>query len=75
MSYYRGLNGEEACCPNCGRVETAAHICMCPNEDRTKLFIKTTDDLEEWVVKDGKIDSELAFRIPKYIMMRGTGIS
>ena len=72
MPYYRGLNREEAWHPNCGRVETAAHLCMCPNEDRTKLFIKTTDDLEDWMVKDSKTDSELAFWIPKYIMMRGT---
>ena len=47
VSYYRGLNGEEAWCPNCGRAEIEAHLCMCPNEDRTKLFIKMTDDLEK----------------------------
>ena len=45
---------------------------MCPNENRTKLFIKTTDDMDEWIVKDGKTDSGLVFWIPKYIMMRGT---
>ena len=72
VSYYRGLNGEEAWRANCGRVETAAHLCMCPNEDRTKLFIKTTDELEKWMVKNGKSDSELAFWIPTCIMMRGT---
>ena len=33
VSYYKGLNGEQAGCPNCGRTETAAHLCLCLNED------------------------------------------
>ena len=26
FSYYRGLKGKQAWCPNCGRIETAAHL-------------------------------------------------
>ena len=44
---------------------------MCPNEDRIKVFIKTTDGLKDCMVKDSKTGSELAFWIPKYILMRG----
>ena len=72
VSYYKGLNGEQAGCPNCGRTETAAHLCLCPDEDRTKLFLESTDELDIWMAKDNKTNNELAFWIPKYILMRGT---
>ncbi len=26
-------------CPNCGRRETAVHLMLCPNDDRTRLMI------------------------------------
>ena len=72
MTYYRDLNGEQSGCPNCGRTETSAHLCMCPSEGRTKLFLDTTDKLETWLNRDEKTEPELVFWIPKYILMRGT---
>ena len=72
VSYYKGLKRKQAWCPNCGGTETAAHLCLCPNEDRTKLFLETTDELEDWMVKHGKTNHEVAFWIPRYILMRGT---
>jgi hypothetical protein len=58
-------------CPNCGRWETAAHLLFCPSEDRTQLLIDNADELEKWLEKDGSTDQELAYWIPKYILMRG----
>ena len=52
VSYYKGLNREQAKCPNCGRVETAAPLSMCPSEDRTKLLLGTTEELEAWISKN-----------------------
>ena len=72
VSHYKGRKGEQAWRPNCGRIETTAHLCLCPNEDRTKLFLETTDELEHWMVKDNKTNHEVAFWIPRYILMRGT---
>ena len=72
VSYYKGLNGEQSGCPNCGRTETAAHLCLCPDKDRTRLFLESTEELDIWMDKDNKTNDELAFWIPKYILMRGT---
>ena len=59
-------------CPNCGCVETAAHLCTCMNPDRTKLFNEMVDSLEVWLRKGNKTDPELAYYIPKYMQARGT---
>ena len=49
----------------------AAHILICPNEDRTRLLTNTTNDFSKWLSKDGLTDLELAYWIPKYILVRG----
>ena len=49
----------------------AAHILLCPNEDKTRLLTNTTNDLSEWLSQDGLANLELAYWIPKYILMRG----
>ena len=73
VSYYKGLIGKQAWCPNCGRIETAARLCLCPSEDRTKLFLESTDELQDWRWKDCKIERELAYWIPnKCVLMTGT---
>jgi len=36
------------------------------------LFLETTDELEDWLIKHGKTNHEVAFWIPRYILMRGT---
>ena len=68
---YLGLECADKKCPNCGRRETATHILLCPNEDRARLLTDTTNDLSEWLSQDGLTDLELAYWIPKYILMRG----
>jgi hypothetical protein len=35
------------------------------------LLIDNVDELEKWLEKDGSTDQELAYWIPKYILMRG----
>ena len=72
VSYYSGLKGKQAWCPNCGRTETAAHLCLCPSEDRTRLFIESTEELQDWLLQDDKTGRELAYWLPKYILLRGT---
>jgi hypothetical protein len=68
---YSGIPGQEEICPNCGRRETATPLLLCPSEDRTQLLIDNADELETWLEKDGSTDQELAYWIPKYILMRG----
>ncbi len=58
-------------CPNCGWRKTAAPLMLCPEEDRTRLLIDSVDKLCRWMEADKKMDPELAYWIPKYILMRG----
>jgi hypothetical protein len=44
---------------------------LCPDDDRTQLLIENVDELSKWLDKDGQTDPELAYWIPKYILMRG----
>jgi hypothetical protein len=68
---YSGLECPDEKCPNCGRREMAEHILICPNEDRMRLLADTTDNLSKWLNQDYLTDLELAYWIPKYILMRG----
>ena len=34
VGYYSDNPTGDESCPNCGDKETAAHLCMCPNQDR-----------------------------------------
>jgi hypothetical protein len=56
---------------SCGNRETAEHILTCPNKDRTQLLVETTEDLSMWLNQEHLTDPELAYWIPKYIMMQG----
>ena len=38
----------------------------------TKLFLESTDELKDWLPKDCKTERELAYWIPKYVLMRVT---
>jgi hypothetical protein len=49
----------------------AAHLMLCPDEDRTRLLIDNVDKLSKWMEVDGRTDPELAYWIPKYILMQG----
>jgi hypothetical protein len=62
---YSGLDQPDERCPSCGRRESAAHILVCPDEDRTRLLAETTEDLCNWLNQEHLTDLELAYWIPK----------
>jgi hypothetical protein len=68
---YSGHKCSDKKCPTCGRRETAERILTCPNEDRTQLLVETAEDLSMWLNQEHLTDLELAYWIPKYIMMWG----
>ena len=60
-------------CPSCEIcAENAAHLCRCPNEERTMLLKDNTNELETWMLANDNRYHELAYLIPKYILCRGT---
>jgi hypothetical protein len=71
VGQYLGIPGQDERSPNCRRQETATHLLLCPSEDRTQLLIDNADELEKWLEKDGSTDQDLAYWIPKYILMQG----
>jgi hypothetical protein len=66
-----GITWQDKRCPNCGSRETATHLLLCPSKDRTQLLIDNTDELEKWLEKEGSTNQDLAYWIPKYILMQG----
>ena len=68
---YSGHKCPDKKCPTCGCRETVERILTCPNKDRTRLLVETTEDLSMWLNQEHLTDPELAYWIPKYIMMRG----
>ncbi len=68
---YSGLKCLDEKCPNCGHRETAEHILICPNKDRMQLLAETTEDLSKWLDQEHLTHPELAYWIPKYILMWG----
>jgi hypothetical protein len=71
VGQYLGTTGQDERCPNCGRRETSTHLLLCPSKDRTQLLIDNVDELEKWLEKDDSTDQDLAYWIPKYILMWG----
>ena len=61
---YSGLDQPGERCPSCGRQESAAHILVCPDEDRTRLLAETTEDLCGWLNQEHLTDLELTYWIP-----------
>jgi hypothetical protein len=43
----------------------------CPESDRTRLLKKQVGDLQTWLNRDKITELELAYWIPKYILMQG----
>jgi hypothetical protein len=68
--YYSDLVPDKQC-PNCGRCKTAAHLMLSPDDNRTRLLVKNVDELTTWMLQDNKMDTEILYWIPKYILMRG----
>jgi len=69
---YSGQHNPDERCPNCGQREIAEHLMLCPDADRTRLLKEQVEKLQEWLLKDNNTDEELAYWIPKYLLMRGT---
>ena len=44
---------------------------LCPDDDRTWLLIDNMEELSKWLNMDNRTGSELAYWIPKYILMQG----
>lgn len=72
VGYYSGDNDADVGCPNCGCKEKVEHLCVCMDKDRTRLLTEMTDSLSCWLSKSDKTDAELAYYIPKYVLVRGT---
>ena len=62
VGYYSGDTHADVACPNCGEREDDAHLCQCPDEDRTKLLQDNTDDLESWMNKGGETNCDIGWR-------------
>ncbi len=71
LGLYLGTTLPDERCLNCSRWETADHLLLCSNKDRTQLLIENTDKLGKWLERDKITDPELSYWIPKYILMRG----
>ena len=70
---YAGDESINNSCPCCrDSREDAAHILLCPDEDRTKLLQESTEALEKWMLTRGNTYAEIAYWVPKYILCRGT---
>ena len=61
------------CGPSCGEPrEDAAHILVCPKEDRNQLMKESTEELEKWLIRNDNTNAEIAYWVPKYILCHGT---
>ena len=58
-------------CPNCRCRESAAHLMLCPDRDRTRLLHAMADELQSWLSANHG-HRELVYWIPRYIKLRGT---
>ena len=60
-------------CPSCWTSkERAKHLCTCPSDSRTKLFLNNVAELESWLSLNNNTDPELAYWLIKYILGRGS---
>ncbi len=58
-------------CPSCWkRRERANHLCRCPSQVRTQLFLDNVDELEKWLTAEDRTCPELAYWTIKYILGR-----
>lgn len=63
---------EDDRCPSCwSRRERAGHLCKCPSESRTTLFLDNVAELESWLSLNDNTDPELSYWLIKYILGRG----
>ncbi len=65
-------HSEDDRCPSCWkRKEGANHLCRCPSQVRTQLFLDNVTELEQWLSADDKTCPELAYWTIKFILGRG----
>ena len=58
-------------CSDCGKCETASHLNLCLDPDRTCLLHTMAEKLQTWL-ENNYAHPELAYWLPKYILLRGT---
>jgi hypothetical protein len=49
----------------------ANHLCQCPSQVRTQLFLDNVDKLEQWLASNDSTHPELAYWMIKFILGRG----
>ena len=65
---YSGEEEVDETCPNCGCRENAAHLCVCTNEERSRLFEENVEELRGWMQSHGNTDPQLVHWVSKYIL-------
>jgi len=60
-------------CPNCLQPkEDAAHLTLCGDDGRQRLFRDGVTELGKWMSADNRTQEELAFWIEKWMLLRGS---
>ena len=62
-----GNINRDVSCPNCGKKETAAHLCLCPNKNMVQLFTEGVDELNTWLEKQDNNNAEISYWLPLYM--------
>jgi hypothetical protein len=44
---------------------------LCLDDNRTRLLVENVNELTMWMSQDNKMDQEILYWIPKYIITRG----
>ena len=71
VAHYSGNCEADKSCPNCGQIEKAEHLCVCPCKDRTRLINESAEELGSWMFADNRTEPQIAYWVPKFIMYRG----
>ena len=71
LACYSGNSEADVSCPNCGQIEKAEYLCVCPCDVRTRLLNENAEELGAWLFADGKTGPQIAYWVPKFIMYRG----
>ena len=57
-------------CPNCGNVQTASHLNVCPSLHRRKILQQIISSLADWM-KDNYTHPELIEKVPEFLRAQG----
>jgi hypothetical protein len=64
VGMYSGELVPDKRCPNCGRQEMAAHLMLCPDNNRTRLLIENVDKLRSGWTRMGEQTQNLHTGFP-----------